>query len=304
MNKDNRKLATELVARHTQHGLSKSQAKALGKIASIGTERAYRQCVFNYLEWCDLNKVHPSLRANISMLNDYIDERREWVGQKTLDQERQALSLVYKQKLLYKRVYQESVNEKRSYTYDEVKAIAAHQSEKNAIPTFLSFYSGIRAHEAATILPISERKASVHRSWDPHRFIGLPDFLLYTVKGKGGLVREIAVPIWLARKLEARRRPPTRVVDREIIYLSCYDIGFGQSWSQSVTTACKIAIKVSRGAHGLRHSYAKWRLHHITQEMIAARHGEGEHNLEEQALLILSQELGHFRLDVVYCYLR
>jgi len=50
----------------------------------------------------------------------------------------------------------------------------------------------------------------------------------------------------------------------------------------------------SEGGHGLRHSYAQERL----SELQSCYHSY------EDATLILSQELGHFRKDVVYNYLR
>jgi integrase len=126
----------------------------------------------------------------------------------------------------------------------------------------------------------------------------------YTVIGKGGLIREIAVPIWLSQLLEASRREPVKVTDREIFYTSCYDIGYGQNWSQSFTTASKKAIGISRGGHGLRHSFAKWRLHNLVKHLLQTKSVNNDVSVEEQALLILSQELGHFRMDIVFTYLR
>ena len=302
---DHHKNARLIVARHTQHGTMKVDAKKIGVITSLGTERSYRQCISNYLVWCDLNNVDPGLRANLKILTRYLEERSEWIKQKTLDQERQALQIIYKQKLPYIRSLQDSVYEKRSYTLSQVKLIVKHQSEKNAITTWLAFFCGLRAHEAATILPIHEREASKHRIWDSNRFKGLTNFHIYTVIGKGGLIREVAVPHWLSAKLEENRRStPIKVCDREIAYLSHYNIGFGQNWSQSFSAASTIALGFSNGGHGLRHSYAKWRLAHLIEQFDSIPDSDFNVPAEERALLLLSQELGHFRLDIVYCYLR
>ncbi len=299
--KTNKAKARLAVARHTTHGISKSDAKNNGKISSIGSERNYRQCIYNYIEWCDVNNISPDFRANNSSLKAFLDERSEYVQQKTLDQERRSLELIYKQDLPYFCSQQISVYEKRSYTLTEVKAIVVHQCHKNVITTWLAFFCGLRAHEAATLLPIAERQASHHRDWDPRRFTGLDQFAIYTVQGKGGLVREVAIPTWLSHMLEATKRvSPIEIVDREIMYLSFYDIGIGQSWSQSFSAASKKALKFSRGGHGLRHSYAKWRLKILMVKLEEINQSA----VDEQALLILSQELGHFRLDIVYCYLR
>lgn len=302
---DTHKKARRLVARHTKHGINKVDAKRLGMVTSIGTERSYRQCILNLLKWCELNKIDPDVISNKKILIQYLIERSEWVLQKTLDQERQSFQIVYKQKLPYIRSLQKSVYEKRSYSLQQVNSILKIQSEKNKITTLLSFYCGIRAHEAATILPVQERKASEHRTWDSNRFMGLPSTHIYTVVGKGGLIREVAVPPWLSQRLEANiRATPIVVCDREITYLSHYDIGYGQKWSQSFSAASKAALGFSNGGHGLRHSYAKWRLAHLIDQFNSTQDVEGKISNEEKALLILSQELGHFRLDIVYCYLR
>lgn len=293
-----------IVARHTKHGLDKSNAKERRVIASLGTERSYVQALSNYLRWCDFNNVHPDYTSNICVLKEYLEERSEWVKQKTLDQERQALQLIYQQKLPCIRSLKASILEKRSYSYDQIKAISSHQSDRNSLTTYLAVYGGLRAHEPATILPIEERAPSSHRSWDQRRFLGSPEHRIYTVVGKGGLIRAVAVPLWLVNKLEARRIPPLRVTDRGIYYFSQYEIGFGQAWSQSFTSASKIALGYSTGAHGLRHSYAKWRLDILIRELELINPKWSPAQINQDALLILSQELGHFRLDIVFAYLR
>jgi hypothetical protein len=54
----------------------------------------------------------------------------------------------------------------------------------------------------------------------------------------------------------------------------------------------------------LRHSYAKWRLQ-ILREVLQESHQKNSLRVnEEQALYVLSQELGHFRKDITCCYIR
>ncbi len=294
--------ARRILSRHVEHGLTKAKSKSLRKIASIGTERNYRNCLAQYLTWCEMNGITPDLRANLLNLNLYLEERTEWVKQKTLNQQRQALQLVFQQELPVFRSLNSNVLTKRSYTYDEFKTVVNYQEERNQITTWLAFFSGIRAHEAATLLPRDEREPSQHRYWDERRFSGMnAQFELYTVVGKGGLIREIAVPRWLVKTLERARRPaPIVVMDREVRYLSYYNIGLGHAWSQSFSAASKSALGLSRGGHGLRHSYAKWRLK-VLVNLISE---DGPIKLKQEALKILSEELGHFRLDIVYAYLR
>ena len=117
----------------------------------------------------------------------------------------------------------------------------------------------------------------------------------YIVEGKGGLRREILVDRELAARLETHRLDsPQQVSDRGIFYEQHYDIGGGKSWSQSVSDAADRALGWSNGAHGLRHSYA--------QERMAELQDAGK--IYNEAREIVSQELGHFRADVVETYLR
>lgn len=293
--------AREVVSRHTAHGTEKSNAKQLCVIASIGTERNYRQRIDNYLSWCELNAVPPDYQGCKKMLSAYLEERAEWVQQKTLNQERQALEQIFKQKINAIKSKQVSVYEKRSYLPVQAQIIIKHQTEKNAVTSLLALFSGIRAHEAATIRQVSEQRPSQHRTWDSRRFLGLKSFVIYTVVGKGGLIREIAVPHWLAKKLEGRRRNPVVVSDREIKYLSYYDIGIGQAWSQSFSSLSYKYLGYSTGGHGLRHSFAKWRLNQLLDILSDLHNTE---SVETIALQLLSQSLGHFRLDIVHAYLR
>ena len=123
-----RKVARNLVARIAEHRITKAKAKQNGKISSIGTERAYRQAAYNFVMWCHTNSIHSDYRANILTIKQYLEERREWVQQKTLDQERQALKLIFKQNLPYLRSLKESVYDKRSYSIAEANIIIVHHT--------------------------------------------------------------------------------------------------------------------------------------------------------------------------------
>lgn len=119
---------------------------------------------------------------------------------------------------------------------------------------------------------------------------------LYTVQGKGGLIRHVLIPNDLASKLEERRftHPVTvKVKDRKINYLQRYGIGAGKRWSDSFSKASKRALFFSTGAHGLRHSYAQERM----SELIALGHSRA------LALETTSQEMGHFRPEITEVYL-
>jgi integrase len=117
----------------------------------------------------------------------------------------------------------------------------------------------------------------------------------FTVRGKGGLVREIAIQNKLADQLAKLRLVEPRVVtDRDIFYLQHYDLGGGHRWSDSFSRASKRELGWSSGGHGVRHTYAQTRMRAL--QMRGFNY--------ERALGIVSQEMGHFRQDITEVYLR
>ena len=119
------------------------------------------------------------------------------------------------------------------------------------------------------------------------------DGVLYTVIGKGGLVREVLLPHRLAGRLEARRlNAPASVADRGVRYLQRYDVGGGQAFSAAFSRASVEALGKSRGAHGLRYGYAQTRMRELMHH--------AEHRL---ALAIVSEELGHLRPQITLTYM-
>jgi integrase len=127
------------------------------------------------------------------------------------------------------------------------------------------------------------------------KFSGIRETTIsYTVHGKGGLIREVRIPIPLAQRLERTRLTEARIVkDRGINYQQLYGIGGGQPWSKSVSAASKGALGWSNGAHGLRHTYAQERMAVLQRQLT-----------RKQALAVVSQEMGHFRPEITEVYLR
>ena len=117
--------------------------------------------------------------------------------------------------------------------------------------------------------------------------------VVYTVAGKGGLVREVLLPHRLAERFEALRLDaPECVVDHRIRYLRYDDVG-GRAFGTSFSRASIEALGKSRGAHGLRHSYAHERMRELM------RHAE-----YSLALAIVSEEIGHLRPPITWPCLR
>jgi integrase len=151
----------------------------------------------------------------------------------------------------------------------------------------------LRAHELITLAPATERQADERPALES-KFEGR-EGVLYTVHGKGGLVREVLIPKELAERLEGRRfDEPKQVIDRNVFYEQRYDIGGGKQFTDSFSKASDRALDWSNGAHGLRHSYAIERMNELQSRGYD----------RDTALETVSQEMGHFRPDITEIYLR
>ena len=270
-----------------------------GKIHSVGTARAYQQTLSMAAGWLKEKHHNQGLdHMTTEQARQYLKERSETVRQKTLDLDRQALQIlpgVGKLERVKSRLDRSPLETGgRAYTSVQVQMVAAAQSERHALATEIAYAAGLRGHELLTLRRAGEQPASKHREWSAKRFEGFSDAVRYTVDGKGGLMREVSLPSYLAERLEARRREkPVTVADRGVRYRQHYDLGGGLAWSRSFSAASKRALGWSTGAHGLRHSYAQERLDVL----------QGSHPYPE-ALEIVSQEMGHFRPDITEVYLR
>jgi integrase len=271
---------------------------------SVGTVRNYEQALTRVGEWVrasrccqgDLRKLTPELAL------DYLRQRGETVGQKTLDMERQAIQAMMQhitgvmapgKTLPVIKSEHAQILHSRAYTPTQVALIAAAQTPENALATELAHAAGLRAHELLTLLPRDERSPD-NRPANPTKWQGR-EGCLYTVRGKGGLVREVLVPHVLAERLEALRlASPKNVTDRGVYHRSHYALAGGQRWSNSFSAAAKRTLGWSEGAHGVRHSYAQERIRELQHSGL----------LRDDALRTVSQEMGHFRPEITETYLR
>ena len=273
-------------------------------IKSVGTVRDYESSLRVAAQWAKNNQIKGGLRGmSPNDANRFLSERAERVGEKTVDQNRQALQAMM-HFITGKLPLNERLNthikgipaklESRTYTSAQVKIIASFQTERNSLATEIAYSAGLRAAELITLRPINERATS-DRPALREKFSGLKQSVAYSVQGKGGLIREIRLPIALASKLEEKRlKEPILVKDRGIYREKFYDIGGGNAWSKSFTIASQKAFGWSNGAHGLRHSYAQNR-------MLSLKHqGFSDSHAKET----VSQEVGHFRPDITETYLR
>ena len=271
-------------------------------IKSIGTSRGYKQGLKNVAKYVN-QQFNISLRElNYNQAIQYLEVRSEEVGQKTIDQERQAIQAMMQhvthqldksERLPVIKSERQQVLKGRAYSNKQVSIIAAAQTDKNALATQIAYSAGLRAHEIYTLKPAHERVAD-SRPANQSKFFGR-EGVKYTVQGKGGLVREVMIPVHLSEKLELRRlSEPAKIVDRHIIHYCHYNISGGVNWSSSFSSASNRTLYRSTGAHGLRHSYAQERMKEL-QKSGLQRH---------IALETVSQELGHFRPEITLVYLR
>jgi integrase len=276
----------------------KKQAKhavRLLNLPSQGSERNYEQALKGVAVFLQDQQMGDLRDLNVEKATIYLEMRGQEVRQKTLDLDRQSIQVLLGIKLPVIKSELETVLKSRAYTPTQAKMVADAQSKKHSLSTLLSVNSGLRAHELLTLLPMAERAADSHRTYRNDRFTGYSDFLRYTVKGKGGLLREVGISKPLAEKLEAQRlAAPRTVYDRNIGYLQYYDIGGGKQWSNSFSAASNRSLGWSQGAHGLRHTYAQSRMY--TLQLCGYNY--------VISLEIVSQEMGHFRPEITEVYLR
>ena len=277
-----------------------------GRLRSVGTARNYQERLVQIAARLDVALTALTPERAVA----YLKGRAADVGQKTLDMERQAIQAMMANvtgqlppgaRLPVVKAAEPHRPRPRAYSPAQVRAVAARQDPRNALATGIAHASGIRAHELLTLgrpdeQPPDDRHERSHLTGtaaEGMKFAGR-DGVVYTVVGKGGLVREVMLPDRLAERLEERRFDvPLPVVDRGVRYLQRYDIGGGQAFSASFSRASIEALGKSRGAHGLRHGYAQARMRELMHH--------AEHRL---ALAIVSEEMGHFRTQVTETYLR
>lgn len=287
------KQARHALQAKVRHGEARHGHTARDRVHSVGYERNLRSSLTQLSKY--LGPETPLRRAQREQLDAFLQSRRGRVGQKQLDTDRRAIEIQfgYRPEPLESAVAARLGS--RAYGAAQVRLVMQHQSALNALSTELAWRCGLRSHELFSIRPAAEQPASAHRRWSSERFTGASQGVRYTVRGKGGLVREVLVPADLATRLEAQRLAvPRPMRDREIEYLQHYGLCAGQSWARSFSRASVTALGWTSGAHGLRHTYAQSRMDALQRAGYPFK----------DACLLVSQELGHFRADVVLTYLR
>jgi len=287
------------IAKKLQRARKKSGDKS---IKSLGSKRNYEQALTSIAKKIQLQTGAALRDLGVDDAVDYLIDRSAEVHQSTLDLERQAIEkmmllvtfkLNSRQKLPIIQSELKQILKSRRYTREQIHLIINHQRMQHALSSQIAYQAGLRAHELLTIRPIHQQRPDARPSLKM-KFDGRPG-IKYTVVGKGGLTREINIPHNLSLLLESLKfDTPRKITDRNIYYDQYYDIGGGQKWSSSFSSACKRALGWSNGAHGLRHTYVQERM----TELGILGHKR------EIGLKIVSQEIGHFRPSIIEIYLR
>lgn len=296
--------AEKAVSRCLALGKARHENRDDGKIHSVGTARVYKQALTAAARWLqDQGDRRGIQHMSTDQARDYLAHRTGAVAQKTLDLDRQALRILPNvDRETLARVYSQAdrppglAEQSRAYTPDQRELVYQGMDERTALAAEITHAGGLRAHELLSLRPVGEQPASTHREWSPDRFQGREDWARYTVNGKGGLIREVAIPQPLASRLEAcRLATPRDAMDRGVRYRQyCYSLPAGHTLSSAWSAASRHELGWSAGIHGLRHSYA--------QERMDELQGRGQSYVA--ALAIVSQEMGHFRGDITEVYLR
>ena len=285
-------------------GSGRRDNKSSALIHSISTANAYRSALTTFCRWIQENQFGNLVQANVKTCSRFLEERAGQVGQKTLDRDRQTIQYLLgrttKMNIRLPRIKstysggRHLAKQSRAYTRDQVEFICSNLSRRTALATRIAYAAGLRGLELYSLKRRSERGPSAHRKWSKDRFFGRAG-IIYTVKGKGGLVREVLIPAQLAKELELRRpQEPVTLRNRGINHQQYYDITAEQCFSQIFTKASVKHLGWSTVAHGLRHGYAQVRMDELHT---------GKFTRQER-IEIVNQEIGHFRPDIVKAYLR
>lgn len=143
---------------------------------------------------------------------------------------------------------------------------------------------GLKADDVdltAKVFRVKTRKAE----WEEHKLPPGYAGVVKVKKGKGGRPREVPVPEWYRFELEstlAGLKPEDRLWPIQ-----------SKEFGRAVYGACAEAEIISRGVHGLRHTWVIQRLFHLTSLGYS----------EDEARQLCSWWLGHNRLAVTSSYL-
>jgi integrase len=294
--RSSKKQSEHLVRQKVQLGklAEGSPVSADEPIRSIATSWKYQGNTERFIDW-----LHGKKRIFIEDLTeDIAEEYLRFLGktlsQKTVDGYRQAIKKTFDLDLQYVLSDIPTTLVARAYSDAQIDMLITHADSELKTSIRAAADGGLRAVELLTIARPTDMSEH-HRPWVPERFSGRKHDEDFVVKGKGGLKRAIKIKTEIAAEVYQKRLDiPVTVTQRKIRYHRRYTLLGGHSFSLEFSRLSSKVFGWSNGAHGLRHSFAKKRLQSLQKMGF----------IYQDALLILSQELGHFSITNTLTYLR
>jgi integrase len=290
--------ARRLVSKRTKLGEPRHHSETNSDLVkSYGTARSHRCALKVAADWLYEEKSKKLENMNELDAAEYLTLRAMTVNQKTLDLDRQAINfhLFFEDPIPFVASEIQQVLTNRAYCASQIDLMVAEANPKLELSIRIAEHAGLRAQELITIALPEQLQESQRKKWDPRRFAGREDEVPFVVHGKGGLHRQVRLPTELAQRLLGRMRAQfVYVVDREINHKSFFDLVGGTNFSKQFSNLSRKVLGMTNGAHGLRHSYAQRRLRDLMCRGFSF----------DDAVLIVSNELGHFCTSNTFAYLR
>jgi hypothetical protein len=291
---------------HRKKLLGRRGTESTGKIHSIATFNKYSQSLKLTGEWAkEKYQISKIKEITPEIAKAYLNYRvKNQIGQKQLNADRSALLFIVDElprvqqnneiTIYSKQREHSSSTASRYYSQKQFEHIINNMKPKTKLSTEIAYHAGLRSHELLTLSKPDDQQKDQNRIWHPDRFHSRTG-IIYLVTGKGGLIREVMLPSHLSIEIEKYRlERPKIAIDRGINYKQYYNIDGGKKWSEKFTRVSKKVIGYSAGSHGLRHSYAQNRLSELKSQAFDT----------DTAKKIISQEMGHWRKDIINAYLR
>jgi integrase len=303
--------ARRAVSPNVKLGVSRHQMKDPKQkiISSIGTARNHEDALTVFAKWLAQNKKKVLKNFDDNDVAEFMTERALICSQSACDLSRQAinLNLLFENPIPFVASTVETILTHRAYHPKQIEELIAKANKNLALSVNIANSAGLRCMELATISELLDIcDISVMngtqldtfedpRNWSPKRFFGRESEESFLVHGKGGLRREVRLARQVAVLLRTRVRDEMKIVkDRRINHSSYFELLCGNNFSQQFSRHSYKVLGHSNGAHGLRHSFAKRRIQELMILGLSF----------EEAIIILSNELGHFASKNTFVYLR
>ena len=290
--------AQRLVRNKVAHGISRRLHPnlAVGLVTSVMTEKAHVQTLTLYARWLHLKRTGKHLKNSTPEdAKTYLAERAMTCRQKTIDLDRQAITLhLHADNPIQKvRSAVPASAPTKAYTDRQVALMLEYANADLGLSISLVNDAGLSSIELVTMSPINLLLPRT-RNWSRDRFKGRQHGVVLCVAGRLGFAREVCVSQALVDQLKSRQRPqPERVSNRGAHLMSNFDLVGGHAFSLAFSKLSKEVLGFSHGTQGLRHTFAQRRQLELLCCGVSAK----------DSVKVVGQELGHFSTGNTQAYL-